>query len=116
MRLGVIGYLLVLEGVLMSLHSFGSLRKDFSVSWLRTRGERAGLGWIVEKVIHKWRVVTRHMFSETHADLGVIAPTGPQGEKVRSEKVHLEDGVTWKETQYSFIYYLNSVIFHFLQI
>lgn len=116
MWLGVIGCLLGLEGLLMSLHSFGSLREDFSVSRLGTRGQRAGLRWIVEEVIHKRRVVVRHMFSETHADLGVIAPTGPQGGKVWSEKVHLEDGFTWKETQYSFIYSLNSVIFHFLEI
>lgn len=96
--MSIIRCLLVCEGFSMSLHSFGGLLKDFSVLWLSIRGQWVGLWGIVEKVIQQWWVVVRHVFSKTHADHSVIASTGPRGGKVWSEKMHLEDRVTWMET------------------
>lgn len=88
----------VCEGISVSLHSFGSLLKDFSILWLSIWGQWAGLWGIGEKVIQQRWVVVRHMFSMAQTDLSVIASAGSRGRKVGSEKVHFEDGVTWMET------------------
>lgn len=96
--MSVIRRLHLREGASMSLRSFGSLLQDFSVSRLGIRGQRAGLGGVAEEVVQQRRVVVRHVLSMTQTDLGVIAPASSRGRKVGSEKVHLEDRVTWMET------------------
>lgn len=78
----------------MPLHGFGSLLKDFSISWLSIRGQGARLCGIMEEVIQQRWVMVGHILSVTQANLYVIAATGSRREKVGSEKVHLEDRVT----------------------
>lgn len=91
-------WLLVYEGVSMVFHSFGGLREDLRVSWLGLRGQWVGLRGIPEKVKNLRRVVVGHVLSEALADTGVVASTSTRWGKVRSEKVHLKDRVTWAET------------------
>lgn len=97
-QLSIIPLLLICEGVLMSLHSFGSLLKDLMVSWLILRGQWTGFCGITEQVKDKRWAVVCHMFSRTSADTCIVASASPQGEKVRGEKVRLEYRVTWKKT------------------
>lgn len=97
-RMSIISHLLVCEGIFMSLYSFGGLLEDFGIPRLRIRAQWAGLWGVVEKVVQQWWVVVRHVFSVTETDLSLVASTGSRGRKVGSEKVHLEDGVTWMET------------------
>lgn len=92
-----IGCLFVRECTLMLLYCFGSLLKDFSVSWLSVRVQRAGLWGVMKNVVQKWGIVICNMFSVTQTHLSVITSTSPRGREVRREKVHLEDGVTWTQ-------------------
>lgn len=91
-------WLLVYEGVSMAFHSFGGLRQNLRVSRIGLGGQWAGLRGIPEKVKNQRRVVVGHVLSEALADTSVVASTSARWGKVRSEKVHLKDRVTWTET------------------
>lgn len=82
----------------MVFHSFSGLHEDLRVSRLGLGGQWAGFRGIPEKVKNQRRVVVGHMLSEALADTGVVASTSTRWGKVRSEKVHLKDRVTWAET------------------
>lgn len=86
------------QGVSMPFHSCGDLREDLRVSRLGLGGQWAGLRGIPEKVKDQRRVMVGHVLSEALADVGVVASTGARRGKVRSEKVHLKDTVTWTQT------------------
>lgn len=94
----IIRRLLVYEGVSMALHSFGGLREDLRVSRLGLGGQWVGLRGIPEKVKNQRRVVVGHVLSEALADICVVASTSTRWGKVRCEKVHLKDRVTWTKT------------------
>lgn len=89
--------LFLFERVFMSLHSFGGPLEDFCIPRLRLRSQSAGLWGVRVKVKQQRRVVVRHMFSMTQTHHGVVASTSSRGREIGSEKVHLKDGVTWKE-------------------
>lgn len=87
------------EGAPMPLHGFGGPRQDLGVPWLRLGGQWARLRGVPGQVKHQRRVVVGHVLSEALADAGVVAPARSGRGKVRGEKVHLEDRVTWRRTQ-----------------
>lgn len=95
----IIRHLFVCQRNLMQLHGFGSLLKNLSKSWLSIWCERMQLRGVVENVVYQRWIVMCHVCSVTETDHSVIATTGSGGRKVWSEKLHLEDRVTWKKTQ-----------------